>query len=113
MQAGGGFRGLGGRHGANSRILSQIPGPSKFVDRSVPEALESKLENACNLYLRKMTERPRVSSGLYLALMVGVIGILTAFFVRALFWKRCTSCGVRNSLDARECKQCNSAFPED
>lgn len=60
-----------------------------------------------------MTERLRVSSGLYLALMVGVIGILTAFFVRALFWKRCTTCGVRNSLDARECKKCNNTFPED
>ena len=69
-------------------------------------------ENACNLYLRKITERLRVSSGLYLALMVGVIGILTAFFVPALLWKRCTTCGARNSLDASECEKCKNAFPE-
>lgn len=59
-----------------------------------------------------MTERLPVSSELYLALMVGAIGILTAFFVRTLFWKRCTSCGVRNPLDAGECKKCNNAFSE-
>ena len=53
-----------------------------------------------------------MSSELYLALMVGAIGILTAFFVRTLFWKRCTSCGVRNPLDAGECKKCNNAFSE-
>ena len=79
----------------------------------MPKALESAAETSWNLSLRKTTERLRVSSGLYLALMVGVIGMLTAFFVRTLFWKRCMTCGMRNSLDARECKKCNHAFPED
>ena len=54
-----------------------------------------------------------MSTGLYLTLMIGVIGVLTAFLVPALFWKRCTTCGARNSLDASECKKCNNAFPKD
>lgn len=71
------------------------------------------MEIACRLLLRKRTECLRVSTGLYLTLMVGVIGVLTAFLVPALFWKRCTTCGARNSLDAGECKKCNKTFPED
>lgn len=45
--------------------------------------------------------------------MVGVIAILTAFFVPTLFWKRCSECGARNALDAAECKTCEHPFAEE
>lgn len=44
VQAGWGFLGLGGCHGAYSHELSRSTGLREFIDRSVPKALESKAE---------------------------------------------------------------------
>lgn len=54
-----------------------------------------------------------LSSGLYIALMVGVIILMTVITVPFVFFKKCPSCSVRNGLDATECKKCNTAFSED
>lgn len=51
------------------------------------------------------------NSIIYLAVMLGVIVILTAVFVPTLLWKKCAACGARNPLDAAECKQCKKPFP--
>lgn len=50
---------------------------------------------------------------IYLAVMVGIIAVMTAVLVPALLWKKCPSCGTRNMLDARECKRCKQPFPAD
>lgn len=53
------------------------------------------------------------SSVVYLSVMLGVILVLTAVLVPALFLKRCKACGARNALDAKECRTCKRTFPED
>ena len=57
-------------------------------------------------------ERLRLSRGLYLALMLGVIVVLTALIVPPLLWKKCNGCGARNALDAEVCKVCDKAFSD-
>lgn len=53
------------------------------------------------------------SSVIYLAVMLGVILVLSAVLVPALLLKRCEGCGARNVLDAKECRRCKRAFPVD
>jgi hypothetical protein len=53
------------------------------------------------------------TSVIYLAVMLGVIVVLTAVLVPALFLKRCSACGARNALDAKECRRCKQAFPDE
>ena len=50
---------------------------------------------------------------MYLAVMLGVIGVVTALVVPALLTKRCEGCGARNLLDAAACRKCDAPFPED
>lgn len=54
-----------------------------------------------------------MSVTLYLVVMLGIIGLLVAIIVPALFWKQCKSCGARNIVDALACAKCGAAFPED
>jgi len=68
--------------------------------------------------LATVARRPRekegqVSSNLYLAVMVGVIALVTVISVPSLFFKRCAGCGRRNILDAVHCRGCGMAFPEE
>ena len=62
---------------------------------------------------RQGRSKPFVWSTVYLVIMVGVIALATAVSVPSLFWKKCPKCGRRNSLDARTCKHCNAALPDD
>jgi len=50
---------------------------------------------------------------LYLAVMLGIIVVVFAASVPSLFRKKCRQCGAKNGLEARACKQCGAAFPED
>lgn len=54
-----------------------------------------------------------MTPGLYVALMAGVIVLMTAITIPFVFFKKCPSCGVRNGLDATECRKCKAAFSED
>jgi len=54
-----------------------------------------------------------VSAAVYLAVMLGVIAVVTAVSVPSLFWKKCPRCGARNGLDNQTCKRCDAAFPEE
>lgn len=54
-----------------------------------------------------------MSTTAYLVVMLGIIGLLVALIVPALFWKKCPSCGARNLVDASACSQCGTAFPDD
>ena len=53
-----------------------------------------------------------MSANLYLAVMVGIIALVSAISVPSLFSKRCPQCGKRNALDAHACKACGHSFPE-
>jgi ribosomal protein L40E len=50
---------------------------------------------------------------MYLAVMLGIIALVTAASIASLFFKKCPKCGVRNGLEARSCKKCGAAFPEE
>lgn len=50
---------------------------------------------------------------LYLALMLGIIGLITALSVPSLFRKKCPKCETRNGIEARTCKECGAPFPEE
>jgi len=52
-------------------------------------------------------------AGIYLAVMLCVIAVVTALSVPSLFFKKCPRCGARNGLDAATCKRCDAAFPEE
>lgn len=54
-----------------------------------------------------------MSSTVYLVVMLGIIGLLVAVIVPALFWKKCESCGARNIVDATSCARCGAPFPDD
>jgi|GEM_PF-580929 len=54
-----------------------------------------------------------MSGGLYLAVMLGIIAVVTGVSVPSLFRKKCPTCGARNGLDARMCKKCGAAFSEE
>jgi len=54
-----------------------------------------------------------LDSGLYIALMVGAILLITIITIPFVLFKKCPSCGVRNGLDATQCKNCKAAFSED
>lgn len=54
-----------------------------------------------------------MSTGLYLAVMLIVIGGITAAVIPNLLMKKCAKCKARNSLDAKACKKCGEPFPED
>ena len=49
----------------------------------------------------------------YLAVMLGVIALIAILVIPSLFLKKCSKCGIRNSLDARICSSCGERFPED
>lgn len=53
-----------------------------------------------------------MSTGLYLAVMLGIIGVMVVLVVPVLFWKKCGRCGARNLVDAPACKACRQPFPE-
>jgi len=53
-----------------------------------------------------------MSSTTYLAIMLGIIAVLTAVSVPSLLRKRCPKCGVKNALEAQRCKQCGFPFPD-
>ncbi|MBW7864049.1 MAG: hypothetical protein GX580_17455 [Candidatus Hydrogenedens sp.] len=48
---------------------------------------------------------------LYLAVMVGVITLVTLVSVPSLFTRRCPKCGARNRIEARHCRACGLALP--
>ena len=50
---------------------------------------------------------------MYLAIMLGVIGVVTALVMPALLTKQCGHCGARSLLDAATCRKCDAPFPED
>jgi hypothetical protein len=50
---------------------------------------------------------------LYLIVMVGVIVVVTLAIAPGLFTKKCPACGARNGLDARSCRKCGGAFPDE
>ena len=54
-----------------------------------------------------------VTKMLYLALMLGIIGLITALSVPSLFRKKCPKCETRNGIEARTCKECGAPFPEE
>ena len=54
-----------------------------------------------------------MSTEVYLWVMVGIIALVTFISVPSLFLKKCPSCSRRNGLDAKICKACGAAFPED
>ena len=53
------------------------------------------------------------SAVIYLAVMLGVIVVITAMVIPAMLLKKCSGCGRRNLLDATECKHCKQPFPVD
>lgn len=50
---------------------------------------------------------------LYLAVMVGVIALVTLISVPSLFTRRCPKCGARNRIEARLCRACGFELPAD
>lgn len=54
-----------------------------------------------------------MDKNLYLAVMVGVIALMCAVTIPSLFRKKCSECGARNSLDAKECARCKAPFRDD
>ena len=54
-----------------------------------------------------------MSNTLYLVVMLGVIGLLVAVIVPALFWKKCPACGARNIVDATTCSNCAAPFQDE
>lgn len=61
----------------------------------------------------KTPECKGLDAKLYLLVMLGVIGVITAVSVPSLFSKRCSQCGSRNWLEASVCKKCGVAFPKE
>lgn len=55
----------------------------------------------------------RVSTSVFVALMLGVIAFCCILSIPVLLVKRCPHCRTRNGLDARTCKQCQTPFPEE
>ena len=53
-----------------------------------------------------------MSDELYLAIMLGVVAILTVIAVPALIRRKCPKCGARNGIDAKVCKQCNTSLTD-
>ncbi len=53
------------------------------------------------------------SGAIYLAVMLGVIVVITAMVVPPMLFKKCAGCGKRSLLDATECKHCKQPFPAD
>ncbi len=49
----------------------------------------------------------------YLAVMLGVIALIAVFVIPSLLRKKCSKCGIKNSLDAKVCSDCGERFPED
>lgn len=54
-----------------------------------------------------------MSGGWYVIVMLGIIVVVAAISAPALFTKRCPSCQTRNGLDAKSCRRCGAAFPND
>lgn len=50
---------------------------------------------------------------IYLAVMLGIIAVVLVASVPSLFRKKCRACSAKNGLEARACKQCGAAFPDD
>ena len=50
---------------------------------------------------------------IYLVVMLTIVTIVFLVSVPSLFFKKCTSCGIRNGIEARTCKKCGAAFPEE
>ena len=49
----------------------------------------------------------------YLVVMSGIIVAMCAVTIPSLFRKKCSECGTRNALDAKECARCKARFPDD
>ena len=58
-------------------------------------------------------ERLAVDKTVYLVVMVGIILAMCAVTIPSLFCKKCSACGARNALDAKECARCKARFPDD
>lgn len=54
-----------------------------------------------------------MNTTVYLVVMVGVIALISAILLPALFWKKCAECGSRSIVDATSCKRCGCEFPEE
>ena len=54
-----------------------------------------------------------MAGGKYLAIMLGVMAVGTLVTVPSLFFKKCPHCGIRNGLDATDCRRCGKPFPAD
>lgn len=54
-----------------------------------------------------------MSTGLYVALMLGIMAVVLMVTVPSLLWKKCEKCGDRNGLDATECRACEHPFPKE
>ena len=50
---------------------------------------------------------------MYLVVMLGIIVLVCAASVPSLFFKRCPNCSARNGIEARTCRKCGAAFPEE
>lgn len=48
----------------------------------------------------------------YVAVMLGVILLITIAVTPSLFRKKCSECGARNSLDAKTCAKCGAPFAD-
>jgi ribosomal protein L40E len=48
----------------------------------------------------------------YLAVMVGVMALVTVVCVPSLLRRRCRACGARNSLESDLCSRCGTPFPD-
>ncbi len=55
-------------------------------------------------------EQGLMSSGVYLGIMLGVIAVCTGLAIPSLFRQKCPKCGTRNSLEAKQCKRCQTPF---
>jgi len=76
--------------------------------------LEARARLPRRLSWPKRLKRQRPMFGtIYIAVMLGVIGLMTALAIPSLFWKKCRACGAKNGLDAEVCKRCNAPFPRD
>lgn len=61
----------------------------------------------------KSMERFGMPGFTYLAVMLGVIALIAIVVIPSLFHKKCSKCGIRNSLDAKVCSGCGEPFPTD
>ena len=53
-----------------------------------------------------------MTTGLYLAIMLGVIALCVIVTLPSLLRHKCRKCGTRNDLEARQCSHCQASLEE-